>query len=240
MYYSQVGQDRFLNEFVFLGKTNGTFIDIGAHNGISYSNSYFFEKELNWEGICVEPNPSVFNELQSNRKSKCINACISSDNGKVKFRKISGRAEMLSGIVLGDKKQEDLVENEIKKYGGQQEIIEVESVKIADIINKEGIQHIDFCSIDTEGHELEVLKSIDFEKTIIEVFAVENESKEVRKLLRSKGYKLAKRIGRGDEFYLRKNGKYRFTLKNRIKWRIQERVKTITRHFKKSFNSVFK
>jgi hypothetical protein len=47
-YYSQVGQDRFIHENYFKELKGGVFVDIGAHNGISYSNTYFFEKELNW------------------------------------------------------------------------------------------------------------------------------------------------------------------------------------------------
>ena len=41
-YYSQYGQDKFLTEFLFKNKKNGIFVDIGANDGISFSNSYFF------------------------------------------------------------------------------------------------------------------------------------------------------------------------------------------------------
>ena len=51
-YKSQFGQDKFLNENIFKNKRNGVFIDIGAHDGITYSNSYVFEKQLDWTGIC--------------------------------------------------------------------------------------------------------------------------------------------------------------------------------------------
>ena len=40
-YYSQSGQDRYLNEHLFKGKRQGIFIDVGAHDGIPYSNTYF-------------------------------------------------------------------------------------------------------------------------------------------------------------------------------------------------------
>lgn len=50
-YFSQFEQDKFLNEKFFKNKKNGVFIDIGAHNGINLSNTYFFEKKLNWRGI---------------------------------------------------------------------------------------------------------------------------------------------------------------------------------------------
>ena len=57
-YYSQLGQDRFLNENYFKNKLTGTFVDIGAHDGNTYSNSKFFEN-LGWSGLCVEPIPNI-------------------------------------------------------------------------------------------------------------------------------------------------------------------------------------
>ena len=67
-FYSQFGQDAFVFKEFFENKQNGIFIDIGAHDGESFSNSKFFEKTLNWKGICIEPIPEVFQELK--KKSK--------------------------------------------------------------------------------------------------------------------------------------------------------------------------
>ena len=36
------------------------FVDVGAHDGISSSNTGHFEIDLGWDGICIEPNPLVF------------------------------------------------------------------------------------------------------------------------------------------------------------------------------------
>ncbi len=45
-YYGQVGQDKYLHTDVFKNKKNGTFVDIGADNGIAFSNTYFLKKIL--------------------------------------------------------------------------------------------------------------------------------------------------------------------------------------------------
>ena len=58
-YYSQFEQDKFIYENYFINKTKGYFVDIGAHDGITFSNSKFFE-ELGWDGVCIEPNPKIF------------------------------------------------------------------------------------------------------------------------------------------------------------------------------------
>lgn len=68
-YYSQCGQDEYLNRKIFKNRKNGLFLDIGANDCISFSNTYFFEKELNWKGICIESLPEVFKELEKNRVS---------------------------------------------------------------------------------------------------------------------------------------------------------------------------
>ena len=73
-YYSQHNQDQFLNEHIFNNKKEGVFLDIGAYDGIEGSNSYFFEKELGWKGICFEPIPKLYQRLKENRKCISINA----------------------------------------------------------------------------------------------------------------------------------------------------------------------
>ncbi len=51
---------------------NGTFVEIGANDGLHMSNTWFFEKHLNWKGLCVEANPVVYRQLQQNRPA-CAN-----------------------------------------------------------------------------------------------------------------------------------------------------------------------
>ena len=62
VYYSQYLQDVFVQFVFFNNKKDGYFIDIGAYDGIRLSNTYLFEKNKNWKGICVEPNNKVFNK----------------------------------------------------------------------------------------------------------------------------------------------------------------------------------
>src|SRR5687767_14863567 len=97
-FFSQFNQDRFLETEVFKGKRGGVFVDIGANDGITLSNTYFFEKYRDWTGICIEPIPAVFEKLRANRKAICVNGCIAPSNGTAEFLWVSGAAEMLSGL----------------------------------------------------------------------------------------------------------------------------------------------
>ena len=55
-FYSQCGQDKWAYENLFKNKNDGFFIEIGADDGIHFSNTKFFE-DLGWNGICIEPSP---------------------------------------------------------------------------------------------------------------------------------------------------------------------------------------
>lgn len=178
-YYSQYGQDKFVNETFFKNYRGGVFIDIGAHNGISLSNTYFFEKELDWTGICLEPIPHVFEQLQKNRNCLCIRGCATTEhNARQRFLQISGYPEMLSGLIdKFDPKHMDRIMYEIKEYGGCYEIIDVPCYNLNQILEDAGINHVHFLSLDTEGGEFEILQNFDFSKCQIDVITVEDNYK---------------------------------------------------------------
>ncbi len=204
-YCSQYGQDKLINERFIHNKKNGFFVDIGAHDGVTYSNTCFFERELNWKGICFEPLSQPFKKLFCERPgSICINACVSPHKGELEFFEVQGYSEMLSGIVgTYHPRHLERLKREVKQYGGSYCITKVPSLRFNDVMNEHDITHIDVLSIDTEGSELEILKSIDFEKISIDIILVENNygTPGMRRLLESKGYRFIKH--QGDEIYVR-------------------------------------
>lgn len=204
-YFSQYNQDKFLNEVVFFNKKEGFFIDIGAHDGMSFSNSLFFERVNGWSGICVEPNPSVFNKLVSNRKSINLNVCIGSENKKVKFTQIEGYSEMLSGITEKyDDRHIERINNGILIKGGKKSEIEVNMITLNDIDELKN-KKIDFISIDTEGNEFDIVSSINFDLLDVKSLVVENNYKDNRtkEHLKSLGFELVYKLD-CDEVFLNK------------------------------------
>lgn len=85
--FGQKSEDYLIN-LIFKNKLNGTFIDVGAHDGVRFSNSFAFSK-LGWKGICVEAHPDYYNICYNNRindLTKIINvACSNNNNEKVTF-----------------------------------------------------------------------------------------------------------------------------------------------------------
>ncbi len=196
MYYSQFQQDKLLNEHFFKNNNNGVFVDVGAHDGISISNSYFFEQSLNWNGICIEPIPSVYKKLQENRKCICLETSVGNESGTVSFTVNTGYTEMLSGITkLYSLEHLQRIALENSQYNGDKSEIQVGIKKLSEILDSYNIPIIDYLSIDTEGAELDVIKGIDFDKVHINIICFEAnyrgspEHLETRALLECNGFK---------------------------------------------------
>lgn len=190
-YYSQYLQDYFIDVFCLKKKQNGFFIDIGAYDGITFSNTLFFERERAWKGICVEPIKSAYDKLVSVRSCQCINGCISSEDGIVQFRHVEGPSEMLSGIDNNyDPRHIDRISKEVQELGGNISRTEVKSYNLNSIIRENHINEIDFLSIDVEGSELSIIKTINFDLVKINFLAIENNYRtpEFRNILCKKGY----------------------------------------------------
>jgi len=196
-FYSQFYQDQYVYENFFQDKTEGVFIDIGAHDGIAFSNTKFFE-EQGWTGICIEPIPEVFDRLKTNRSAICIQGCIADSRGTGLFLKCEGYTEMLSGLYKNYHPEHlERIKNEQKIYGGTTELIEVQLYKLNDLLKEHHMFHVDYLTIDTEGNELDILKSIDFDRFDIDVIDVENNynDKTLSNFLISKGYKEITKLG---------------------------------------------
>ena len=206
MYKSQWEQDKILNDMIFKHKKDGFYVDIGAHDGVTGSNSYFFDKVLDWKGICVEPNPNVFPDLLKNRpNSTCLNCCISDRDGLDYFTKIDGYAEMLSGLYSTyPEEHKARIEKEVKVMGGNVKKIPICTNSFNTIMDFLNVSHIDLLSVDTEGSEYHILKGIDFTRYNIDVICVENNYPQyfsnIHNLLINNGFKHFKKI-KGDEVY---------------------------------------
>ena len=63
-------------------------VDIGSHDGISINNTYFFERELEWTGLCIEPNLEYYANLVTNRPHAiCLPYAVSNYKGVGDFLK---------------------------------------------------------------------------------------------------------------------------------------------------------
>jgi FkbM family methyltransferase len=173
-YRSQCLQDIYLDRWVFGGMRGGVFLDIGAHDGITFSSSYFFETARGWTGTCVEPNPAVFEKLRAHRTCTALGCCVAGQEGVVPFRKVTGYSEMLSGIERNyHPDHRARVERELKQFGGTSETIPIEARTLPGIAAGNGLSEIHYLSVDTEGSEYEILQSLPAEGLFVHALTVE-------------------------------------------------------------------
>lgn len=196
-YYSQFRQDEWLNNNYYKNKPNGVFLEIGADDGIDKSNTKFFE-ELGWTGICIEPSPDRFSKLVINRSCICENIAVFDKETEIDFLDISGWGKGLSGIVDSyDNQHVTRIGWELRNPENRgHKTIKVKTNTLNNILENHKVFNIDFCTIDTEGSEYEILKDFDFDKFNIDIIIVENNYglNNVKNLLESKGYELISKI----------------------------------------------
>jgi FkbM family methyltransferase len=151
-------------------------MDVGAHDGVSINNTLYFEKYNNWTGINVEPIKSVYDNLVINRPNNInINCAVCNNDGNAEFICNVGYTEMISGLkdCFDDRHYQHLnYENEL--MGSKTTLININTKKIESICDEHNIKHINYLSIDVEGAEFEVIKSINFDKVFIDVIGFEN------------------------------------------------------------------
>ena len=82
----------------FTNKEGGVFVDVGAYDGVSCSNTFVLENKMKWNGICVEPSLDAYKECEKNRSCPTFNLAISSQK-KVFLRKVTGAASCLSCVI---------------------------------------------------------------------------------------------------------------------------------------------
>ena len=205
MYYSQYKQDEWLFDNYFKNKTDGFFFEIGADDGIDKSNTKFYE-ELGWRGICIEPSPKRYKLLTQNRDCICENYALSDSINEVEFMDIAGWGKGLSGIVEKyDQRHKSRIDLELTHTQNKgNEIIKVKTDILPNLLRKHGVKKVDFCSIDTEGSEFDIIRTIDFDEFYFGLFLIENNygDSRVRDFLEAKGYELVTKLTI-DELFIR-------------------------------------
>ncbi|MEO0343085.1 MAG: FkbM family methyltransferase [Pseudomonadota bacterium] len=199
--YAQLYQDLFvLSETGF--KKDGYFVEFGATNGISLSNTYLLEGEFGWSGILAEPARPWHDALQSNRSAKVDFRCVWRETGEMlEFSESDvGEYSTLGAFAHLERHTKNrIVAN---RY-------DVPTVSLLDLLKDHNAPRlIDYLSIDTEGSELEILKAFDFDAYDIRIITVEHnhtpDRKHIYKLLTAKGFvRKYEKLSKFDDWYVK-------------------------------------
>ena len=150
----------------YLNFKDGLYIECGANDGVNQSNTWYYEKTLNWKGVLIEPNKTIFNDLKNNRSVKNIfkNVALVSKDFKSTKKFYLTDDNLQSKITIKN------------NHTNQQVSVDT----LSNILKESGIYKINFFSLDVEGYEFDVLKGINFNIFFIDYILVE--TKKFRKI----------------------------------------------------------
>ena len=198
---SQIFQDAFV--LYALGeRTNGFFCDFGSTDGVFLSNSHSLEEHFGWAGICAEPARSWHADLKRNRPNASIETdCVWAYTGET-LTFSETRSKELSTIAAysgGD--------SHARRRRGAQ-TYDVRTISLNDMLAKHGAPaDFDYLSMDTEGSELDILKTFDLMHYRPKVITIEHNYTENRnaifRLLTAHGYtRVLCEVSMFDDWYL--------------------------------------
>ena len=199
---SQLMQDLFVLTEVGLRRRQGFFVEFGASDGISLSNTWLLEKRMGWKGILAEPARCWHESLSRNRTCAIDTDCVWSRSGEqLDFDEVSvGEFSTLSRFSKSDGHAEARVDK--TSY-------QVPTVSLNDLLRRHGAPaEPDYLSIDTEGSEFSILKELDFARFNFKVITCEHNytpmREQIRQLLEQAGYRRKHvELSRFDDWYVR-------------------------------------
>ena len=192
---SETGQDFFAlaaNKF----KTEGTFLEFGAYDGVNFSNTYLLEKRFSWTGVLIDPIPSHYESMKINRKCKSIHAAVTAGNESF-VNVLESPASNLSRLA--------------NKKSLFKKIHKVQAFTLTELLDTYfPSRNLDFLSIDTEGNDLDILESIDLNYYVIHAICVEHNSRmgteKIINHMNRNGYDLAwSEYSKNDYWFIRRN-----------------------------------
>ncbi|WP_150111603.1 FkbM family methyltransferase [Oscillatoria nigro-viridis] len=194
-YYSQCEQDKVIEKF-FLDypPKNKIFVEVGACDGVHYSNVRRLYETYGWTGLCIEPVKRNFEKLAQsyqNTSVKCIRAAVGLEEGELDIN-----VGINPDIPEWQSDVSTFLESETlrwqEEYGMLWEKEKVSIQRLTTILDENGIPEIDFISIDTEGFDFDVLKSLDFSRFRPSMIVVEygKDRQQIISYLAELGYSL--------------------------------------------------
>lgn len=170
--YSQSGEDMIISYLFESQKIeHPSYLDIGAHDPFLFSNTAFFYKTGS-RGVNIDANPICINKFQKCRKHDVnLNYGVGEEGGQSLSFYVMNPPTMST---FSKEAAEELVSR-----GGMSinSVIDVEMISVSSVLEKycNGV-FPDFLTLDAEGLDYSILKSIDYTVTFPKVICVETKS----------------------------------------------------------------
>ena len=185
--------------FANRSEEGGFFIESGAYNGIDHSNTLWLERERNWKGLLVEGNPNMPNLVckSGRHRSYLADCCLAAGQAIVQlgFRMAGPLGGLTSNM---DAKQARRIYNGMKKHKDDMNeenvgsTVMVTCYPLNDLLKGLDQEVVDFWSLDVEGGEIPILKSVDVSAVMFGLIFIESNTRphyeEVRAFMTSVGF----------------------------------------------------
>lgn len=196
----------------YLKFRRGYFVEAGANDGFSQSNTAYFERYLGWRGLLVEPIPHLAERCRKNRPRATIEQCA-----LVPFSFQGSHVEMvycnLMSVVEGARGSKVADAEHVEKgrqflaSGDEIFNIRVPARTLTAILDDHNISRIDLLSLDVEGYEAQALNGLDFIKYQPRYILVEvNDSHAVDRIL-DPMYDHVATLSHHDRLYVLRSGR---------------------------------
>jgi len=154
-------------------KRSGFFVEFGALDGVTGSNTYVLEKYFDWSGILAEPNPNFWNDLVSIRTARVEKVAIGAEKSQSREFLNLGNLSTFSEYQRSDSHDRSLGKRMF-----------VQTITLNELLHRNDAPNvIDFMSIDTEGSELEIVSQFNFHKWRLNFVCIEHNYSSNAKLL---------------------------------------------------------
>jgi FkbM family methyltransferase len=143
----------------YLPQRGGVFIEVGANDGVSQSNTWFLETYRDWRGLLIEPLPDLAALAKKFRKTPVANVALGSMEAD------GSSLDLISSDLVTK------VDSGASAGSGKRVTVPVRA--LSRLLDEHGIMAVDFFSLDVEGYELPVLQGIDFNRHLPQFILVE-------------------------------------------------------------------
>jgi FkbM family methyltransferase len=192
----------------FINYRDGFFVEIGAGDGVYLSNTHYFEKNLGWQGILVDPvlHHHLSCLTQRPRSISYLCAATNFENNseyiKLKYGGYSSLSQGVQSDIIDAQQHLDDAANYIPLRNAGVEFIAPLRTMTQILDSSNAPKVIDFFSLDVEGNEIEVLQGIDFSRYQIRWLLVESRDVgRISEYLKPHKYSIKKKLASCDYLF---------------------------------------
>ena len=178
--------DKYIFETYLKDIKNGVFIEAGAFDGFTQSNTRALEQRYGWNGVLVEPSPDMYKQCVKTRNANVYNCALVPSNYNEKYVEGDFSSNLAKSSINGSRM-------------GVLNLVKVPARTLQSCLDDCNINHVDFFSLDVEGFELEVLNGIDWTKTSFSYLLIEFNPSNIEILvtfMNNKGYDFIENVSK--------------------------------------------